>query len=408
MIYIKKILWFLILTIVFASCAKTDTNQDDTQLIHGFKPIEKTNKTKLYMHYMPWFHSMEFSNFWGIHWQMSTKNPENILPDGKREIASYYYPMIGPYDNGDPDVVDYHLLLMKYAGIDGVLIDWYGIHDVLDYGPNFKNSNALIEGLKRTGIEYAIVYEDFTVEEVQKRTELTAYEAAKMDMRYMEEHYFSSEFYITMDEKPLLMTFGPSYFKNKLQWKEIFGDLTDSISFLPLWHHRYRVGEENSVGEFSWVDFTSDLEELEQFYTDPENEYIIGSAYPGFHDFYFDGGWGESYGYLDHFDGATLANTLAKAETHNVPIIQLVTWNDFGEGTMIEPTDEFQFSYLEMIQDFAGVNYDKDILETILDYYEKRKAFKTDPGIQLQLDTVFTALADQEVLMATDILSNIK
>ena len=30
--------------------------------------------------------------------------------------------------------------------------------------------------------------------------------------------------------------------------------------------------------------------------------------------------------------------------------IQIATWNDFSEGTMIEPTREFGFSFLEKIQ----------------------------------------------------------
>ena len=31
-------------------------------------------------------------------------------------------------------------------------------------------------------------------------------------------------------------------------------------------------------------------------------------------------------------------------------IVQLVTWNDYGEGTMIEPTHEFGYTFLEVIQ----------------------------------------------------------
>lgn len=32
------------------------------------------------------------------------------------------------------------------------------------------------------------------------------------------------------------------------------------------------------------------------------------------------------------------------------PIVQLVTWNDYGEGTMIEPTHEFGYACLEIVQ----------------------------------------------------------
>jgi hypothetical protein len=33
------------------------------------------------------------------------------------------------------------------------------------------------------------------------------------------------------------------------------------------------------------------------------------------------------------------------------PIVQVATWNDFGEGTCIEPTREYGYRYLEAIQE---------------------------------------------------------
>ena len=52
---------------------------------------------------------------------VNNRNPNIVDATGKRQIASHYYPKIGPYASSDPDVIEYHLLLMKYAGVDGVL-----------------------------------------------------------------------------------------------------------------------------------------------------------------------------------------------------------------------------------------------------------------------------------------------
>src|SRR5581483_5081069 len=41
-----------------------------------------------------------------------------------KEIASTYYPAIGPYDVADPDVAEYHVLLAKAAGIDGFMAEF--------------------------------------------------------------------------------------------------------------------------------------------------------------------------------------------------------------------------------------------------------------------------------------------
>ena len=85
-------------------------------------PVPKTYDKPVLMHYMPWFETPEFNQKWGSHWTMNTQNPDIIVDatTGKRQIASHFYPLIGPYSSKDPAVIEYHLLLMKYSGIDGV------------------------------------------------------------------------------------------------------------------------------------------------------------------------------------------------------------------------------------------------------------------------------------------------
>ena len=86
----------------------------------------------VFVHYMPWFETPEFQGYWGWHWTMNNRDPNRVLEiiDGvgkKREIASHYYPLIGPYASNDDDVLDYHFSLMKTAGITGIMLNWYGV-----------------------------------------------------------------------------------------------------------------------------------------------------------------------------------------------------------------------------------------------------------------------------------------
>ena len=314
--------------------------------------VSKTNATKLYMHYMPWFEGKEYSGYWGSHWRMANKNPDNMDSEGKREIAAHYYPLIGPYDSGDPDVIAYHLLLMKYAGIDGVLIDWYGSHKVLDYAANLDNSNALIAALDTIGLNFGIVYEEYTAEKVETRKGITAIEAAQTDLLYMEENYFSNDRYITIEEEPLVLTFGPRFFRKADEWTEIFSVIEKKPKFLPLWNHGNLVGAANTAGEFSWIDFNYTLSELDKFYAKTNQGVTVGSIYPGFHDYYKEGGWGESYGYVRHLDGMTMRSTFDLAKDSNLQFLQLITWNDFGEGTMIEPLRNMNSSFWSSFRSF--------------------------------------------------------
>src|SRR5689334_4515096 len=84
----------------------------------------------------------------GWHWTMGRFDPERIGPEGRREIASHSYPLVGPYDSADPDVLEYHTLLMKVAGIDGVVADWYGSEDFNDYAAIHRRTALLFEETK--------------------------------------------------------------------------------------------------------------------------------------------------------------------------------------------------------------------------------------------------------------------
>jgi hypothetical protein len=73
---------------------------------------------------------------------------------------------------------------------------------------------------------------------------------------------------------------------------------------------------------------------------------MIVSATPGFKDVYKN-----PHPVLAHRDGKTLQESLAVCMGGPWQVIQLVTWNDYGEGTMIEPTHQFGYRFLEIIQE---------------------------------------------------------
>lgn len=396
----------LMLALLLTCCLFNGCDETDPQK-KGPEPVVKTNTMQVYMHYMPWFQSKPVSGYWGSHWKMANKNPDIVDENGKREIASHYYPIIGPYDSTDPDVIEYHLLLMKYSGVDGVLIDWYGSHTVNDYKVNLNGTNALIDKVDDVGLTFAVVYEDYTAEVVGSKTTKTPMQAAQSDMNYLANNYFSNEQYINIDNAPLLLTFGPRYFEQGSQWQEIFSVLNSKPKFLPLWNHGTLTGDQDD-GEFAWVDFTDTYSDLDNFYNRAVHlDLAIGSAFPRFHDFYEQGGTGTSYGYVDYDNGETLRKTLAKAEQRKADFVQLVTWNDFGEGTVIEPTLENEFEPLQIIQEFTGVSYGLAELELVHSYYVKKKELKGNTEAEAKLGEVFAHLVNLRVSEATAIMNEL-
>tara|TARA_R110002049_G_scaffold207188_1_gene377644 strand:+ start:19794 stop:21044 length:1251 start_codon:yes stop_codon:yes gene_type:complete len=408
-----NIILFCLLTLGCSS--NSDTKDDDKEPpfkleVFDAVSISKTNNTKIFMHYMPWFESKESTpnKQWGHHWTMNNKNPDNRDANGKREIASHYYPLIGPYHSGDKDVIENHLLLMKYAGIDGVLIDWYGTYNLNDFGMLKENSEQIIAMLDKVGLEYAIVYEDrFLTNIVDTQLAPTTVSAAKKDMAYMQNNYFKDANYIKINNKPLLLNFGPITLTTPEQWTQTFSALNPKPTFLTLWYESSEAGD-NAQGEYAWV--YKDNTHISNFYANslPNLEVAMGSAYPGFNDFYEEGNTSTVIGWtIDHNNGGTLDETLTMAKTANLDYLQLITWNDFGEGTMFEPTKEFGYSYIEKVKTFAGVQNTGNIFSNISTLYNLRKTFSGNAAIQKKLDQAFYYFVSLQADKATAILETL-
>lgn len=146
-----------------------------SQLCSSAIPVNKTaayQNVKIWAHVMPWFETRSTSDdgSWGIHWTMATKNPDNFVDgSGRRDIAAHYYPQDDVYGSGDMATVERQLNQMKYAGIDGILLDWPGTVQAWDYPKNLRNCEALISALERFGLEFAIVYEDHNIGKLIKK-----------------------------------------------------------------------------------------------------------------------------------------------------------------------------------------------------------------------------------------------
>ncbi|XP_063911387.1 glycoprotein endo-alpha-1,2-mannosidase-like [Zophobas morio] len=185
---------------------------------------------EIYVHMMPWFETKETNNgTWGQHWTMANRNPDNIV-DGVPEIASFYHPEIGPYASGDPDVIDWQLGHMKAAGISGIFLDWPGTTDAYEYAKNKENAEAIIEGTKRAGLKFAVVYEDNNLNLAAVPDKIAQGQA---DMEYLQSNYFTEDNYLQVKDAPLLLDFGPQALHDA-EWDEVLEPLDPKATFVTL------------------------------------------------------------------------------------------------------------------------------------------------------------------------------
>jgi hypothetical protein len=324
----------------------------------GGSPVsaqESMGKPLVLAHYMPWYAAKPYSKAWGWHWTMNAFDLDKTT-DGKPQIASHYRPLIGPYDSGDPAVLEYHLLLMKLAGIDGVIVDWYGLTDQFDYAELHRNTAALVKAAGKLGLQFAICYEDQTVPKLAAAKKLATGDRVKHvrgELDWLRKNWFAEPHYVRLGGKPLLLSFGFGGLTDK-EWEEVLFGSTDHLVYVS--EHRKRSA---ASGAFDWPIPKEYPEFLDRFENAAHDlKPAIPVAFPRFHDIYEQGKAGKSLGRIADDDGRTWTVTLARAFKGKPAVVQLATWNDWGEGTGIEPTEEFGYRDLEAVQEFGRTHLD--------------------------------------------------
>lgn len=165
--------------------------------------------------------------------------------------------------------------------------------------------------------------------------------------------WFTKPQYVQSRDRPLLLDFGPMYVHGAPPWSAAFATPPIRPAFYALRHLCKQAGAD---GRFHWIHTdpwkgapTSDVirRRIGQVFTyfSKDLRHVIVFAYPGFNDVY-----AQHLLQLDYHNGDTLRQTLDVDMVGPWPLIQLVTWNDYRNGTMIEPTHEFGYTLLEIVQ----------------------------------------------------------
>lgn len=382
--------------------------------------MTEMDRPLLLAHFMPWYQTPDVSGYWGWHWTMDHFDPNQVDADGRPQIASQYMPLTGPYDSQDEAVLDYQVSLMKLSGIDGVIVDWYGMEDFRDYAVLNAATQKLFEAVKRAGLRFVVCYEDQTVKYMVDEGHIASGDAlahGQAVMQYMQDNWFDDPAYLRYDGQPVLFVFGPQYFRNPSDWETMSANLPVAPALVTLDKHM----DWAAASSYPWppMQMAGGIElsrpvldsYLTLFYRNAQRrDWIVGSAFPGFHDIYAQAGVRSSYGYIDAQDGDTLRYTLDLALQQNPAIVQLVTWNDYGEGTMIEPTEEYGYRYLEIVQ-AARRSLDSsftptpDELQLPMRLLTLRRANAGDDAVNARLDDAFDALIAGDFQTAAALLT---
>jgi hypothetical protein len=123
---------------------------------------------------------------------------------------------------------------------------------------------------------------------------------------------------------------------------------------------------------------TALIGQLDWFYNLYRNApFLMGGAFPSFSNKVLaDAGKESGYRFLNYSNGDIFKLTLEYAEKAQPAVIQIITWNDYGEGTIIEPTIERGYAELEVLQDFrkkydGSFAFSKADLRAPIEFYKQ-------------------------------------
>lgn len=382
-------------------------------LLLGLTPAPPAAAKSILAYYLAWYAAPPLSTNWGWHWTMNRFHPDRVNALGEPEIASWYQPWIGPYDSGDPVVLEYHTLLMRLAGVDAVVVNWFGPEDVFDYARIEENLHRLLPFLERAGLQLALCYEDRALQAPPPAEDPAAADPvnrAIRALRHAGRAYFRHRNYLRWQDRPVLLVFGPQVIRSADAWQQILNALdprpalftintalpgaAGAFAWPPMWLSQ-APGTGGVLSETALNRYLADFEQAARAWPA-----AISTAFPRFHDIHPRAGTREYWGYLGDRSGLTFRQTLQRALTNQTAMAMIATWNDFAEGTQIEPTREFGLRDLLTLQQLRRKHVDPDFpanprgLELVQRLYRHRRAAPADPARQKQLDEAARALAN--------------
>ena len=267
--------------------------------------------TKIYVHVQPW---------WG--------DPAHIN--------------IG-YDSANPTQVQMQIEDMISRGISGIFVDWYGIKCPTMTECTHENDAMIAllqEAQKHPGFEVAVSQDWGELNKYHKSQRMNELIA---DLQYVYNNFVPSAHYMRRNGRPVIAFFGIE--TSKISWKEVYKSV-GSPAPLFVFENSGGFSDSESDGSFAWVQPTSKgvdlgLSYLDGFYKvarSKATEITIGTGYKGFNDSL--ASWGKHLKMTQQC-GQTWLASFAEADKYyssgnQLENLQIVTWNDYEEGTEIE------------------------------------------------------------------------
>jgi glycoprotein endo-alpha-1,2-mannosidase len=325
-----------------------------TLVLQADKPLytetfdESSVSRKVLAFYYPWYGTADGPGGAGRteHWGRIDEVNKDIR-------ASTHYPIIGAYDSHDSKVIDQHCTWAKQAGIDTLIVSWWGHNHYTD-----RAMDKILDGCRRHGLTACIYYE--TVPRPQ-----TA-ESAANDIIKVLDKYGQHPAHLKVNGKPVVFIYGRTL-------QEL--GLTDWLKAIKLVNEKYKegftaIGDQFSYGAarvFDGVHTYNTAGSLRGQKPDAARKWAA-ETYKSWVQLADEAGKISTITVIPGYDDTKIRTPGLAVERYKTRLyraqweeaikadphwILITSFNEWHEGSEIEPSLEYKHEYLELTGKYA-------------------------------------------------------
>jgi hypothetical protein len=273
------------------------------------------------------------------------------------------------YTSWNPIQVERQIADMESRGVSGVVIDWYGPADATE-----STTLAWLAAAANHPNFKLIIMIDKGAVTLSPCRGCTPQQTMIYLTNYVLQHYATSPSYATYQGKPILTQFDLDLHFT-LDWPAIEAASLSPIAWI--FEHSHGFTHPESGGSFSWMNASSKhygMDYLTRFYDAAmlaPNLEAWGAGYKGFNDTL--ASWSRKR-VVGQQCGQTWLDTFEKINSYydsakQLPILQLVTWNDYEEGTEMETGIDNCVSVSASVSG-SSLNWQIQGQENTIDHYQ--------------------------------------
>jgi hypothetical protein len=297
--------------------------------------------------YYGWYGNPQVSREWR-HWK-------GVDPANERVENSAHYPAWGAYDSHDRAVVERQVGAAQAAGITGFIASWWGQGSFEDRG-----LPLLLEAAATQGLAVSAYYEKVAGEDAASRKR-----AAIADLDYLLSHYAAHKAWLRAAGKPVVFVYGRAIHQlSPAEWQEVIAQVhRDNPGGVALIADSF---EHNFVAAFDGAS-TYNITGQTQHKTPPQLHDWARAAYPkmvaaagpgkissvtvipGYDDSKV--GRPPPRPVTERWGGETYRALWQEAVAAHPDYVLITSWNEWHEGSEIEPSVEYDSI---MLNDTAG------------------------------------------------------